>query len=40
MDAVKKTIADVSNVIHSDEGLTLETSAIVSFTEAINLINT
>ena len=46
MDAVKETIADVSSarakpfVIRSDEGLHLETPAIVSFTASITLINT
>ena len=35
MDAVKQTIADISN-----EGLTLETAAIVSFAASITLINT
>ena len=40
IDAVRETIADVSSAICSNEGLVLETSAIVSFTVSITLINT
>ena len=42
MDAVKETIADVSSVrvLTPDEGLTLDTSAVVSFTASISLTNT
>ena len=48
IDAVRETIADVLSaspssepfVICSDEGLALETSAIVSLTASITLINT
>ena len=37
IDAVKETLADVSS---EWEGLALETSAIVSFTASIALVNT
>ena len=42
MDTVKETIADVSSASFSSErkGLMLKTSAIVSFTSSITLINT
>ena len=44
IDAVKETIADVSSVssssFRSDKKLTLETSAIVSFTASMTLMNT